>query len=54
MNKGWHGEEVKTGIECKFFSGWWMRIQQILLINRGCNELECLNGGSNNANARSN
>lgn len=60
MNKGWHGEEVKPGFECKFpntyicdgkNSGWWRRDWQILLINRGCNELECLNGG---CDARSN
>ena len=49
MEKGWHGEEVKIGIECKGLRppGSWYYIQQIDLINRGCNELEPLNGGCN-------
>ncbi len=53
MEKDWYGKELKTGIECKGLRpvGSWYRIQQILLINHGCNELECLNGGSNNARA---
>ncbi len=49
MEKGWHGEEIARPKWMFYPYGSWLYIEQINVINRGCNELECLNGDRYNA-----
>jgi len=50
MNKGWHGEEIRSNFDCRFWSMTWIeKWNRIAIINRGCNELETLNGDGYNA-----